>query len=91
MSLDPKFNQHHEPEVLKELEDLDRLEQIAAAAGHGYAAVGLKHNAGWVQVEIDPKNARPSYDRLHIETFSPDLIQAMLFELSELRKQVAAQ
>lgn len=90
MSLDPKFNQHHAPEVFKELEDLDRLEQIAAAAGHGYAAVGLKHNAGWVQVEIDPKNVRPSYDRLHIETFSPELIQAMLFELSELRKQVAA-
>jgi hypothetical protein len=91
MSLDPKYNKHHAPEILEELQNLDRLDAIATAAGHGYASVGLKHNAGWVEVEIDPKNVRPSYDRLHIETFSPELIQAMLFELSELRKQVAAQ
>jgi hypothetical protein len=89
MSLDPQYNQHHDAEVLEELQDLDRLEQIATAAGHGYAAVGITHNAGWVQVEIDPQNVRPSYDLLHIETFSPDLIKAMLFELSELRKQVS--
>lgn len=89
MSLDPKYNKNHAPEILDELQDLDRLEQIAAAAGHGYANVGVEHNAGWTQVEIASENVRPSYDLYHIKTFSPELIRALLFELSELRKSSA--
>ena len=89
MSLEARYNQNHAPEILEKLKNLDDLEQIATAAGHGYAALGLKHNADWVQVEIDPENCRPGYDLAHIRTFSPDLIRALLFELSEARKALA--
>lgn len=89
MSLEARYNQNHDPEILAKLVNLDDLEQIAAAAGHGYATLGLKHNAGWVEVQVDEENCRPSYDLTHIATFSPDLIRALLFELSEARKALA--
>lgn len=88
MSLEPRY-QHHSQKTLDTIADLDRLEQVAAAAGHGYSRVGLDHNAGWTQVSIDPKNVRPNYDLRHIAAFSPDVIQALLFELSESRKKLA--
>lgn len=86
MSLDPRFNKHHSEKVIAKLRNLDSLEQVAAAAGHGYAALGLDLNAGWTQVAFDEENVRPSYDLNHIHTFSPALVQALLFELSESRK-----
>lgn len=88
MSLDPRFNTHHSDEVLEVLKNLDDLEQVAAAAGHGYSR-DAEHNAGWVELSIDPENVRPSYDLNYIRTFSPDLIAALLFELSEARKALA--
>lgn len=91
MSLEPRYNQHHSQKTLDKLKNLDSLEQVAAAAGHGYGHIGLNLNlnAGWTEVQFGEDNVRPSYDLNHIYTFSPDLIQAMLFELSELRKAVA--
>lgn len=89
MSLDPKYNKHHAPAVLTQLEDLDALEQIATAAGHGYAELNPVLNAGWVDVTIAEENVRPNYDIRHIKTFSPELMRALLFELSEARKKIA--
>jgi len=88
MSLEPRY-QNHTPETVAVIRNLEDLEQIAAAAGHGYAQIGLTHNAGWTEVAIDPENVRPSYDLVHIKTFSPDVIAAILFELSESRKKLA--
>lgn len=85
MSLEPRY-QHHSDKTLAKLRNLDSLEQVAAAAGHGYAQLNPKLNLEWVDVEFDPENVRPSYDANHIQTFSPDLVQALLFELSESRK-----
>ncbi len=89
MSLEARYNQHHSAEVIARLQNLDELEQVAAAAGHGYSQVGLQHNAGWVEVSIAENNVRPSYDLRYIRTFSPDLVKALLFDLSETRKKLA--
>lgn len=88
MSLEPRYNTHHSAEVLERLKNLDDLEQIATAAGHGYG-YDRDFNAGWVELEIASDNSRPSYDLSHIKTFSPELIKALLFELSEARKALA--
>lgn len=88
MSLEARY-QHHDSEVIEEIQNLDRLEQIATAAGHGYAVLNPQLNTGWVHLEIDEANVRPSYDRHHIMTFSPDLVKALLFELSESRTALA--
>jgi hypothetical protein len=88
MSLEPRY-QHHSQKTLDTIADLDRLEQVAAAAGHGYARILVEHNAGWTEVAIAPENSRPNYDLRHIAAFSPDVIQALLFELSESRKKLA--
>jgi len=88
-ALDPQFNQHHDAESIAKLQNLEQLHSIAAAAGHSTALIGKEYNAGWVDIEIAEDNVRPTYDRRFITTFSPDLIKAMLFELSELRKQTA--
>jgi hypothetical protein len=88
MSLEARY-QHHSQKTVDTISNLDNLEQVATAAGHGYAELGLEHNAGWVQVEIDPKNVRPSYDVRFIRTFSPQVIKALLFELSESRQKLS--
>lgn len=89
MSLDPKYNTRRSESVMKTLENLDELDQVAMAAGHGYSQIGLEHNAGWVEVQIDEANARPSYDLRFIRTFTPEVIHAMLYELSVSRKLAA--
>lgn len=88
MSLEARY-QHHSQKTVDAISNLENLESIATAAGHGYSAIGLTHNAGWVEVEIDPKNVRPSYDLSFIRTFSPQVIKALLFELSESRQKLA--
>lgn len=88
MSLEPRY-QHHSEQTIKTISNLEELESIATAAGHGYAQLGLELNAGWTEVAIDPANTRPNYDLRHISTFSPAVIQALLFELNESRKKLA--
>lgn len=85
-SLEPRYNQNID---LTQLSNLDDLNQVAAAAGHGYAELNRKYNAGWVNVTLDKDNKRPSYDMNFIATFSPELVHAMLYELSEARKTIA--
>ena len=87
MSLDPRFNKHHSVKTVEVLQNLDSLESVAAAAGHGYMRRDL--NAGWTQVEFDDENVRPTYDLRYIRTFSPQVVQALLFELSESRKALS--
>jgi hypothetical protein len=88
MSLEPRY-QHHSQKTLDLTADLERLENVATAAGHGYARVGLELNAGWTEVAVAPENVRPNYDLRHIKTFSPQVVKALLFELSESRKKLA--
>lgn len=88
MSLETRY-QNHSQETVDLIQNLDELDSIATAAGHGYSQLGLTFNAGWVEVEIDPENTRPRYDMSHIRTFSPDTMQALIYELSESRKRLA--
>lgn len=90
MSLDPKYNKQRSAQVIEALKDLDALDQVAAAAGHGYAELGLELNADWVEVQIDEANNRPSYDLRFIRTFTPEVVHAMLYELNESRKLAAS-
>lgn len=85
MSLHPRY-QHHSPSTMATLENLAVLDSTASAAGHGYAEINPDLNLGWVDVTIDEKNVRPTYDARHIRTFSPELVKALLFELNERRQ-----
>jgi hypothetical protein len=88
MSLEARY-QHHSANTVATISNLDRLEQIAAAAGHGYSQIGLDLNAGWTEIAIAPENVRPSYDLNYIKTFSPEVLAALLFELNESRNKLA--
>lgn len=89
MSLDPKYNKRRSAKVSETLKNLDELDQIAIAAGHGHSQIGREHNAGWVEVQLDEANTRPSYDLRFIRTFTPEVVHSMLYELSLARKLAA--
>jgi len=52
---------------------IDRLEQCATAAGHGFGHLPLTNelNGGWTQLDLTD-NVRPTYDQTFARTFDPD-------------------
>jgi hypothetical protein len=59
--------------------DLERLKQIAVAAGHGHGHLGVfSRPKPWYTLE---DNVRPSYDVHFIQTFNPDMVEYLLRRL----------
>lgn len=78
--------------VSRLLSAIERLEQCATAAGHGFGHLPLSHelNAGWTQLDLTD-NVRPTYDQNFARAFAPDsvlrLCRAHRKLVDEWRKQ----
>jgi hypothetical protein len=68
--------------------NIDRLEQVAAAAGHGHGHRGIGQGPRpWYELE---GNVRPSYDIHFIQTFNPQVVKHLLDRLAAAEDTLAA-